>query len=271
VSATVAPGARVLRFLGAGAGPLLVVAAVIGVQSIVSGWLAPVLAAPLTAGVAIAVYCLHTRYLERRAPVEFAAQRLPWLASGTLLGIALIAAVMFSLGAAGVYHVEGPAPFPVDLAAAAAAALATAVVEEVLFRGYLFRWIAYSNVWGAVLATSLLFGFAHAFNPHATVFSSAAIAVEAGLLLSAAYWLGGNLWFPIGIHLGWNFTEGTIFSTPVSGAQTPGLIVGTLRGPQALTGGSFGIEASVVALLLCTAAGAVMLALCVARKASPVR
>ncbi len=263
-------GERVLRFFAAALGPVSVVIVAVVVQTVMHG-LPPLVVALCVALGAGGVYWLHTRYLERRLPVELAPAGLPWFAGGVLGGIALIALVMFSLALLGAYHLQGPSPVPVDLAAAAAGALATAVVEEVLFRGYLFRWIAGWNAWAAIGITSLVFGFAHAANPHATPFSSAAIAAEAGLLLGAAFWLSGNLWFPIGIHLGWNFAEGTIFSTPVSGSAAPGLILGTLSGPVALTGGAFGLEASVVALGTCTTAGIVLLVACAVRHVTPVR
>jgi membrane protease YdiL (CAAX protease family) len=63
-----------------------------------------------------------------------------------------------------------------------------------------------------------IFGLVHALNPGATVVSTAAIAIEGGLLLAAAYALIRNLWLPIGLHFGWNFTEGGIFGASVSGA-----------------------------------------------------
>jgi uncharacterized protein len=112
-----------------------------------------------------------------------------------------------------------------------------------------------AGTWWALLVTSVLFGAGHAFNPGATVLSSIAIAVEAGVLLAAAYAVTGRLWFPIGLHAAWNFTEGTVFGMSVSGfGATKGLIVGALRGPTILTGGRFGPEASIVAVLVCVSA-----------------
>jgi hypothetical protein len=178
---------------------------------------------------------------------------------------------MLALGALGAYHLQGRAAFPVDVVLATGAGLSTAVIEELIFRGYVFRWIARRSAPLALAVTSLFFGLIHWFNPHATIFSSIAIALEAGLLLGAAYWISGNLWFPIGIHFGWNFTEGTIFNVPVSGTESPGLILGTLRGPNWLTGGEFGIESSVVAVAICTLAGVAMLLLCLRQGAEPVR
>jgi hypothetical protein len=81
--------------------------------------------------------------------------------------------------------------------------------------------------------------------------------LEAGVLLGAAYALTGRLWLPIGLHIAWNFTEGSIFGMSVSGNSTAGtaadsaLLRGSLSGPQILTGGAFGPEASIVAVTVC--------------------
>ena len=64
-----------------------------------------------------------------------------------------------------------------------------------------------------------------------------------------------NLWLPIGLHAAWNFTQGGIFGVPVSGLPDHGLIDSTLRGPEILSGGPFGLEASVIALVIASAAG----------------
>jgi hypothetical protein len=65
-----------------------------------------------------------------------------------------------------------------------------------------------------------------------------------------------TLWMPIGLHAAWNFTQGGIFGVPVSGHVSHGLVQATLTGPALLSGGAFGLEASVIALAVCTAAGA---------------
>src|SRR5262249_14558687 len=91
-------------------------------------------------------------------------------------------------------------------------------------------------------------------NPGATVFSSIAIALEAGVLLAAAYVVTGRLWLPIGLHAAWNFTEGSVFGMSVSGGrQAASLFGGTLSGPAILTGGAVGPEASIVAVVVCLA------------------
>jgi membrane protease YdiL (CAAX protease family) len=139
-------------------------------------------------------------------------------------------------------------------------------MEELFFRGILFRWIEeLAGSWAALAVTSVLFGFAHAMNPNATLFSSTAIAVEAGILLGGAYMLTRNLWLPIGLHAAWNFTQGYLFGIPVSGVAEEGLVRSRLSGSELLTGGGFGLEASVIAFVLATAVGIVMVVLAVRR------
>jgi hypothetical protein len=129
-------------------------------------------------------------------------------------------------------------------------------MEELLFRGILFRWIEeFAGSWISLAITSALFGLVHILNPGATWFSSFAIAVEAGLLLGGSYMLTRGLWMPIGLHAAWNFTQGAIFGVPVSGGPTNGLLRATLSGPTILSGGAFGLEASIIALVICAAAG----------------
>jgi uncharacterized protein len=138
--------------------------------------------------------------------------------------------------------------------------LATGVTEEIITRGFIFRLVEIvGGTWIAVLVSSALFGAAHASNPGATLTSSMAIALEVGVLLAGAYVLTGRLWFPIGLHTGWNFAEGSIFSMSVSGLSAPGgLIAGTLRGGAILTGGAFGPEASIAAVVLCLCVAALL-------------
>ncbi|WP_447007217.1 hypothetical protein ACRAKI_12405 [Saccharothrix isguenensis] len=59
-----------------------------------------------------------------------------------------------------------------------------------------------------------------------------------------------NLWVPIGVHFGWNYAQGGIFSTSVSGQDAPkGLLDGVTSGPYLLSGGEFGPEASAYSVL----------------------
>ena len=98
-------------------------------------------------------------------------------------------------------------------------------MEELLFRGILFRWLEeFGGSWVALALTSALFGAGASVNPNATALAAFAIAVEAGVLLGGAYMLTRNLWMPMGLHAAWNFTQGEIFDVPVSGSDQHGLV-----------------------------------------------
>jgi membrane protease YdiL (CAAX protease family) len=208
-----------------------------------------------------ATYLAASRWIERRRPPELnAAGRAAEFGAGLGIGIGLFSTVMAVLWIMGIYRPLGWGTLA-GLGSGALIALAAALVEEIMFRAYLFRLLSLATgTWAAVVVTSALFGAGHAANPGATLYSSMAIAVEAGVILAGAYAATGRLWMPIGLHMGWNFAEGTLFGESVSGgAVTSSLSRGTLGGPAILSGGAFGPEASVVAVVLCFAVGVILL------------
>jgi hypothetical protein len=188
------------------------------------------------------------------------------LGLGLAAGLVIFSAIVGLAAAAGVYRIFdccSTRELAMDLITIA---IMPAFMEELLFRGILFRWIEeFGGSWAALVVTSALFGLAHIFNPNATWFSSFAIAVEAGLLLGAAYMLTRSLWMPMGLHAAWNFTQGFIFDVPVSGLDQQGLVEARLSGPELLSGGTFGLEASLIALLMATAAGVWLIVLSIKR------
>lgn len=203
----------------------------------------------------LSTYWLGAKWIERRNPVELAPSRvLPEMFAGLAVGAALFSAVMAILWAYGVYHPSGWGGVP-HLGSAVVFTVLAGILEEVVFRGFLFRLFSkIVGTWGALFLTAALFGTAHAGNRNATLGSSVAIAIEAGLLLGAAYALTNRLWLPIGLHIGWNFCEGSIFGMAISGnTMEPGMLRGSVQGTTLLTGGAFGPEASLVAVLLCFA------------------
>jgi membrane protease YdiL (CAAX protease family) len=206
----------------------------------------------------LGAYALLVRLLERRSASEVAFAP-GQLVAGVVIGVLLFTSVIAILGATGHATIALPAAliFPT---LGLAISLVSGVAEELMFRGAMFRVIEerFGTMVGMVVSAAF-FGGVHIFNPGATLISSAAIAVEAGLLLALAYTATRSLWLPIGLHFAWNFTEGGIFTTEVSGGKVPGILDTTLTGPELLTGGKFGPEASVVAVGACLVVALVFL------------
>ena len=131
--------------------------------------------------------------------------------------------------------------------------LLVGVCEEVVFRGIVYRMI--SDKWNVVvglIVSALLFGFLHIFNDGATVWSSLAIALNSGWFMGIAYSYHQTIWVPIGMHWGWNYLQGNIFGCSVSGdatVQNP-LFTPSISGPDILTGGTFGPEASIITFVI---------------------
>ena len=175
---------------------------------------------------------------------------------GIGVGAAIFTTVVGVAAVAGVYRIVGSGGWSDFIEIVMATGIVAGFIEEVIFRGILFRWIEeFAGSLVALIISSLAFGLLHWGNENATLFSSLAIAVEAGILLGAAYMLTRSLWLAIGIHAGWNVTQGFIWGVPVSGYEFEGLVQGQLYGPSWLSGGAFGLEASVIALVVATSAG----------------
>jgi membrane protease YdiL (CAAX protease family) len=178
------------------------------------------------------------------------------LGLGLAAGCLIFSTIVGLAALVGVYRITGAGDASRLVLELVGTAIIPGFMEEMLFRGILFRWLEeFGGSWAALVLTSALFGLAHIMNPNATWFSSFAIAVEAGVLLGGAYMLTRSLWFPMGLHAAWNFTQGEIFDVPVSGLGEHGLVEAKLSGPSLLSGGQFGLEASLLALLVATAVG----------------
>jgi membrane protease YdiL (CAAX protease family) len=178
------------------------------------------------------------------------------LGIGLASGVVIFSIVVGVAALLGVYRIVGTGDASMFVLELVGTAILPGFMEELLFRGILFRWIEeFGGSWIALVVTSGLFGLAHILNPNATWFSSFAIAMEAGVLLGGAYMLTRSLWMPMGLHAAWNFTQGEIFDVPVSGLDEHGLVQAKLSGPVLLSGGQFGLEASVIALVGATLFG----------------
>lgn len=127
--------------------------------------------------------------------------------------------------------------------------LPAAAVEELMIRGYFFALIRARWGWKAALvATSLIFGILHIFNPGAGVLSLLSVML-AGIFLGAILLVTRSLYAAIAAHLAWNWTMAAALHTAVSGAAlpTPNYRI-TDNGPDWLTGGVWGPEGGAAAV-----------------------
>lgn len=217
--------------------------------------------------VVMAVYAAWGKLIERREVTELS---LPgagreW-AVGALIGAGLYTGCVLLLMVLGMYRIEGLNPLSYMIPALAMA-VKSSVFEELVFRGVLFRSVEdMAGSWIAIVVSSLVFGLLHLFNAAGTIAGAVYISIEAGLLLAAAYLVTRRLWIAIGFHMAWNYVQSAVFSGIVSDdVALPGLFRDTIEGPAFFTGGSFGMEQSVFALILCTTTGVVMLVIAMRR------
>lgn len=209
----------------------------------------------VAAAIILSLYALLVRWIEGHWPTDLSLRHLvPHTLLGLLVGfffMVLVVSTIVATGSATVGWKGFMADRQLDMFMMF---LAVAVGEEMILRGVIFRWIDERwNTGVALLISAILFGWMHISNDNATWWSSLAIAIEAGLLLGAAYKWSGTLWVPIGIHWAWNYVQGNIFGLAVSGMNTgTTMLVTTANGPDIITGGAFGPEASIISVVLGT-------------------
>ena len=211
----------------------------------------------------IGIYSLLLALLDHRDRDRMAAQGLPLnrlarrqFLMGLAFGMLLIAICVALVATCGSYQARAAITArTLRLGVEAFSLLLTgALLEEVMFRGYPFQRLieAVGPVW-AVTGSAALFAAAHLGNPSAGGLWSWAFfnTIAIGVLLAVAYLRTRTLWLPFGIHFGWNFALGFVFGLPVSGLNDFSVLVkGSIRGPQWLTGGSYGLENSGAAAIL---------------------
>lgn len=173
---------------------------------------------------------------------------------GIAAGTGLILILVFFLTITGNFNVEAFQPSP-EVLKYLSFMILIGFLEELITRGVIFRL---TEKWAgsivALIITAVECGLTHATNPNATLLSSIAVGLEFGILVSLVYMATRNLWTISALHFAWNFTMGGIFGIAVSGTEAESLFSSSLTGPDYLTGGAFGIEASLPAMVLTTAA-----------------
>lgn len=202
---------------------------------------------------ALAVYWGAVRYGERRQVAELELKRLPL---EVLLGCAIGAATMTAV--VGGLWLFGWVTITPQQVTSASRALRESIqaggIEELMIRLIMFRllWRAF-GIWPAFVIAGSFFGVIHIFNPGGTALAALSIVAGEGVGFGL-YLLTGRVWASIGAHFAWNFTQGWIFGAIVSGYT--GISGGPMRlepmsgVADTLSGGSFGPEGSISALLV---------------------
>jgi membrane protease YdiL (CAAX protease family) len=172
-------------------------------------------------------------------------------------GLAIAAAGMLTatglMALAGVAHVDGIGFDPQVLALGAVVFTLSAYVEELLFRvlmlGGLVRLTG--RPWLALTVMALAVGAFHlATTAHTTVVSVVSSALG-GVMYGVAFLRTGNLWLGLGVHIGWNWIQGTVLGFTVSGTDdySGALLEVHTSGTGWLGGGAYGPEGSVLSLV----------------------
>lgn len=209
-----------------------------------------------TALLALLSYVYLFKCFEKRVLTELNTQRIVKnLVYGAGLGMLLQSLTVLVIYLKGGYTIVNINPI-LFILPPLTMAFTSAIFEEILFRGILFRVIEEKlGSYLSLLISALVFGFIHISNPNSSFLTAVGLAIQAGLLLGAAYIYAKNLWFPIAIHFAWNFTQSAIFGANVSGNTIPKtLITSKIEGAAWYTGGGFGPEGSIQATIFCLVA-----------------
>jgi membrane protease YdiL (CAAX protease family) len=208
----------------------------------------------------VVAYRLYVKHIEKRPALEMGmAGWAREAGAGFLISFVLVSVIVGLLAVFGCYRIVSWSETPGVAVDLLFKFFMGAFLEELLFRLVLFKLTEeLLGSWLALALQALLFGFSHLANENATVFTSFAIAIIGGLVETAAYMYTRRIWFPLGLHWGWNYLQSGIFGMPNSGSAYDGLLIPRITGPAWLTGGTFGIEASYIAILLCCVTGAAL-------------
>jgi len=215
----------------------------------------------LIAALALASYITLFSFYEKRQITELKFTHFGKNAGiGFSVGFILQSSVILVIYAYGGYTVLNINPISFVLPGFAIA-LTSAIFEEIMFRGIIFRLTEEklgSTI--ALIVSALIFGLLHLQNKNSSIFSAMSIAIQAGVLLAASYIYSKNLWLPIFLHFAWNFAEAGIYGAVISGnIITKSLFTSKFSGPEIITGGLFGPENSIQATVLCLIVGIIFI------------
>lgn len=216
----------------------------------------------LVSSACILSYILFFKKFEKRDIAEFSSKGLAKnIIGGILIGFVLQSLTILVIYLNGSYSIVAVNPISF-IVIPFAIMFTVAIIEEILVRGIIFRIMEEKlGSYIALIISSLIFGILHLANPHSTILSSICITT-AGFLFGSLFIYTRNLWAPIALHFAWNFTQSGIYGAITSGNEkTSSLLESKIQGAEFITGGEFGPEGSIQAILFCLIATVVLLVL----------
>jgi membrane protease YdiL (CAAX protease family) len=171
---------------------------------------------------------------------------------GLIIGFGMMAACIAVFYLCGWAKPDANAAFAGSaLAVAALAMIANTVTQEVMVRGYVQQTIQRQfGVLSGVIISALFFLVLHLGAIQGAILPAISL-FAAGILLGVCYAVTGNLWLPMALHFGWNFLQGPVLGETVSGQSVDaGWRLFHLAGPPLLTGGKFGMEGGLIAIII---------------------
>lgn len=225
----------------------------------------------ISSAAVIGAYIYFYRRYEKRAITEFSNKGIAkyiiiGMVTGTLLQCLTILVIIINGG----FEIVAVNPVS-NIIIPFTVAFSVAIFEEILIRGIIFRIVEEKlGSYISLFITAVIFGALHLANPHSTLLSGLCVGIEAGFLMGAAYIYARNLWFPIAIHFAWNFMQSGIFGAITSGNEkTSSLLTTKITGSPLFTGGEFGPEGTIQAIIFCSLASILILILSENKVVSP--
>lgn len=208
------------------------------------------------AGYIILFKAYDNRQIGELSGAKFISNAIPGFLTGILLQ-AIFILIIYAGGSYTVEHVNAASTVITPFAFA----LTAGFVAEIIMIGIVFRLLEeQTGTFMALIIFIILFAVLHVNAKGASVVSVGATAMQAGLMLPAAYVFSRNLWLPIFIHFGWDFAEPGIFgAVNPSSSLTHGLFTSNIAGNSLLTGGETGPQDSLSSLVLCALLGSMFL------------
>jgi membrane protease YdiL (CAAX protease family) len=205
----------------------------------------------LSIGIIMYLYSLYTRFIEKRKAFEISGkQSIQELLTGVVISLGIIGGMVLLMAVLGYYRIDQTGS-PMILLNGVFFFGMGAFIQVLAFRIVLFKLSEeILGTWMAFVLVAAIFSAVHLGNPDASL-QSTIFFILGDILLAAAFIYTRRIWMVWGIHFGWNLFQDGVFGMPNSGiTDLPSWIQPNINGPEWITGGSIGVEMSVIATIL---------------------